>query len=308
MGAQFPAGGGARAHRYRSLRREQQARATRARIVAAAARRFLARGYAGTTMRAVAADAGVALPTVELVFGTKARLLKAVIDVAIAGDDEPVPMLDRQWAARARSAAGAAGFAAACAGQLAESAQRAAGLTLVALEAARVDTGIATVAAQLMAQRQVMAAWMVDGLLRRAPRRAGIDYATAVDTVWALMDPALFCRLPGDRGWGPARFQDRFVDALLRLLLPVPVQLPATGQQPATANQHPEGHMTSIQPELWVDRAAQAVAFYQAAFGATVLYQLGDGEDIVAQLAIGDAAFWVATAGSAGPRRNPNAI
>ena len=65
--------------------------------------------------------------------------------------------------------------------------------------------------------------------------------------------------------------------------------------------------MTSIQPELWVDRAAQAVAFYQAAFGATVLHQVGDGEDIVAQLAIGDAAFWVATAGSAGPRRHPTA-
>ena len=66
--------------------------------------------------------------------------------------------------------------------------------------------------------------------------------------------------------------------------------------------------MTSIQPELWVDRAAQAVAFYQAAFGATVLHQVGDGEDIVAQLAIGDAAFWVAAAGSAGPRRNPKAV
>lgn len=48
-------------------------------------------------MRAVAADAGVALPTVELVFGTKAKLLKAVVDVAIAGDDEPVPMLDREY-------------------------------------------------------------------------------------------------------------------------------------------------------------------------------------------------------------------
>ncbi len=66
--------------------------------------------------------------------------------------------------------------------------------------------------------------------------------------------------------------------------------------------------MTSIQPELWVDRAAQAVAFYQAAFGATVRHQVGDGEDIVAQLAIGDAAFWVATAGSAGQRLHPNAI
>ena len=66
--------------------------------------------------------------------------------------------------------------------------------------------------------------------------------------------------------------------------------------------------MTSIQPELWVDRAAQAVAFYQAAFGATVLHRVGRGEDIVAQLAIGDAAFWVAAAGSAGPRRNPKAV
>ena len=62
--------------------------------------------------------------------------------------------------------------------------------------------------------------------------------------------------------------------------------------------------MTSIQPELWVDRGAQAIAFYQAAFGAAVLHRAGSGEDIVAQLAIGDAAFWVATAGSTGQRLN----
>jgi PhnB protein len=66
--------------------------------------------------------------------------------------------------------------------------------------------------------------------------------------------------------------------------------------------------VTSIQPELWVDRGAQAVAFYQAAFGATVLHRVGEGEDIVAQLAIGGAAFWVSTAGSSGQRINPKAI
>ena len=65
--------------------------------------------------------------------------------------------------------------------------------------------------------------------------------------------------------------------------------------------------MTSIQPELWVDRAAEAVAFYQAAVGAIVLHRVGEGEDIVAQLAIGDAAFWVARAGPAGPRVHPKA-
>ena len=66
--------------------------------------------------------------------------------------------------------------------------------------------------------------------------------------------------------------------------------------------------MTSIQPELWVDRGAQAVAFYQAAFGATVLHQAGEGEDIVAQLAVGGAVFWVSTAGSSGRRLHPKAI
>jgi len=45
--------------------------------------------------------------------------------------------------------------------------------------------------------------------------------------------------------------------------------------------------MTSIQPELWVDGASTAVAFYQAAFGANVLHRVGDGDDIVAQLAGG---------------------
>jgi AcrR family transcriptional regulator len=221
MGALDPAVDGRPSRRYRSPRREQQARRTRARITAAAAGRFLACGYAATTMRTVAADAGVALPTVELAFGTKARLLKAVIDAAIAGDDEPVPMLAREWAGRAESMTGAAEFAAVFAEVLTQSAQRAAGLTLAALEAARIDEDIAAVAAQLMTQRQVMATWLVDGLLRRSPLRDGTDRAAAIDTVWALMDPALFCRLTGNRRWSAARFRNWFTDCTLRLLLPL---------------------------------------------------------------------------------------
>src|SRR5215470_15741201 len=229
MGAPDLAAGRRPTRRYRSPSREQQARRTRASIIAAAGRQFLACGYAATTMRAVAAAAGVALPTVELAFGTKARLLKAVIDAAIAGDDQPVPMLAREWAARAEATARPAEFAAAVARQLTESAQRAAGLTLVALEAARADQDIAAVAAQLMTQRQVMAAWLVDGLLRRSPLREGVDRAAATDTVWALMDPALFCRLTGDRHWSPDRFRRWFTDATVRLLLPV------SGQQATPA-------------------------------------------------------------------------
>ena len=66
--------------------------------------------------------------------------------------------------------------------------------------------------------------------------------------------------------------------------------------------------MTSIEPQLWTDHAAAAVAFYEAAFGAVVLHRVGDGDDIVAQLAVGDARFWVTAAdpehGRLDPRRS----
>ena len=205
---------------YRSARREEQARQTRARILAAATGQFLAAGYAGTTMRAVATAAGVSVPTVEQAVGTKARLLKAVIDAATAGDDEPVTMLDRGWAARAEASRTAVEFVAGFAAALTASAERAAGLILAALDAAHHDADIGAVAAQMAAQREVMAAWLVDGLRRRAALRPGLGRGEAVDTVWLLMDPAVFTRLTRDRGWPSARFQAWFADAVLRLLGP----------------------------------------------------------------------------------------
>src|SRR5262245_57056551 len=66
--------------------------------------------------------------------------------------------------------------------------------------------------------------------------------------------------------------------------------------------------MTSIQPELWAENAREAIAFYGAAFGATVLHLVGEGDDIVAQLGVGDAAFWIAPASSTLKRLSPRAI
>src|SRR4029450_2974668 len=66
--------------------------------------------------------------------------------------------------------------------------------------------------------------------------------------------------------------------------------------------------MTSIQPELGVEKAGEAVGFYMAAFGATVLHLVGEGDDIVAQLGVGDAAFWIAPAASTMKGLDPRAI
>jgi len=132
-------------------------------------------GYAGTTISAIAATAGVSVPTVELAFGTKAALLKAAIDVAIAGDDDPVPVLERPWATQVQQATTAEEFLAKVADVLVEAAGRADALVLVAFEAARSDERLTPLAAQLKAQRSVTAAWIVDGLTARAPLRANID-------------------------------------------------------------------------------------------------------------------------------------
>lgn len=171
-------------------------------------------------MRAVATAAGVSVPTVEQAFGTKARLLKAAIDVATAGDDEPVALLDRDWAARAEATRAAPEFVAEFAAALTASAERAAGLILAALDAAHHDGDIGAVAAQMAAQREVMAAWLVDGLRRRVALRPGLGPGEAADTVWLLMDPAVFTRLTRERGWPSARFRAWFADAVLRLLGP----------------------------------------------------------------------------------------
>jgi PhnB protein len=79
-------------------------------------------------------------------------------------------------------------------------------------------------------------------------------------------------------------------------------------QNPTSARDSVPDAMTSIQPELWVETPREAVAFYEAAFGATVLHRVGEGEDIVAQLAVGDAAFWIAGASTTMKRFSPRAI
>ena len=82
---------------YHSPQRDESARATRARIVTAAHSLFLEHGFASTSVADIAAASGVARPTVLTVFGTKARLLRTVVDVAMAGNDEPVPVPLQPW-------------------------------------------------------------------------------------------------------------------------------------------------------------------------------------------------------------------
>jgi AcrR family transcriptional regulator len=204
--------------RYRSSLREAQARRTRQRVLDAATAVFLDRGYGAATIRAIAAQAKVSVPTVEALFGTKARLLKAAIDVAIAGDDEPVAVLDRSWAADARKAGTGEEFLSVVAGVVAAAQARSAGLVLAVFEGSARDRELEQVAEQMVAQRAVTAAWIVEGVNRVAPLREGCSSEEAIDTVWLLMDPAVFDRLTRRRNWTPEQYEHWFSRSVARLL------------------------------------------------------------------------------------------
>ncbi|MGD9985875.1 TetR/AcrR family transcriptional regulator [Pseudonocardia sp.] len=79
---------------YTSALRDEQARRTRATVLDAATRCFERDGYAATTMKAIAAEAGVSAQTV-FTQGTKPALLLAAVDRGFTGDDEDVPLLAR---------------------------------------------------------------------------------------------------------------------------------------------------------------------------------------------------------------------
>jgi AcrR family transcriptional regulator len=205
---------------YVSAARTQKARETRKRVIDAATQLFVEQGYASTTMRMIAGEARVSVPTVELLFGTKAQLLHVVLDVAVAGDDEPVPMLDRTWAADAQSAQDVAAFLSAVAEVLREAQVRSAGVMLAAYEAAASDADIYVVITDRERQRARTASWIVDGVLGRASLRPGLDRTTAVDTIWMLMDPVVFSRLTRHRGWSAERYATWFADSVTQLLQP----------------------------------------------------------------------------------------
>jgi len=203
---------------YRSDRRAAQATQTRRRVLAAATGLFERQGYAATTVRAVAADAGVSVQTVEAQFGSKPRLLKACIDVAIAGDDDAVPVLDREWTAAAERATDPADVLAITAGVLGPAQERSAGLVLAVFEGAASDEGLAALADEMVRQRRGTATWLVRRLQHVAPLRS--SERESVDTLWTLMDPALHVRLVRQLGWSRARYERWFATSAEHLLVP----------------------------------------------------------------------------------------
>jgi AcrR family transcriptional regulator len=212
-----PDGAGAR-RPYDASRRRNQARENRARIVEAARRRFLGDGYAATTLAAIAADADVSVETVYKAFRNKAGVLKAVFDVAVAGDDEPVPLGERGFVADIEAEPVPAAKLAVYARHLAETMPRTAPIQLLVRATAPLDPDIDAVWRQMQHERLAGMTAFAAHLAESASLRNDVDADTARDVLWTYISVELYELLVIERTWTVDRYRD-FVAAALTAAL-----------------------------------------------------------------------------------------
>ncbi|WP_421121414.1 TetR family transcriptional regulator [Aquihabitans daechungensis] len=192
---------------YDSTRRQEQARRTRARIIEAATDRFVELGYGAASIAAVAEAAEVSPQTIYATFGTKAALLSAAVDVALAGDDEPVAVFDREGSQATLAAPTAAEAAAAFARATTAVLARAGRILAAADAAAQSDPELATMwvmghTARHADMARTAAAFEAAGFLR-----PGLDAEAAADLLWAIASPDAFRSFTLIRGWSAERYE-----------------------------------------------------------------------------------------------------
>lgn len=204
---------------YRSPLREAQARTTRRTVIDAASRLFGERGYAATSIDEVAEAAGVSRATVFSAVGNKPVLLKAALDIAIVGDDDPVALPDRPRSRAIRAEPDPRKYLSLYADLLTDMGARVAPISEAARSAAGADPDARQLWKEHEAQRLVGARHVVADLLRKGSLRNGLTKGEAADLVWVLNDPGMYHHLVLSRGWTPALFSKWLATTLQDQLL-----------------------------------------------------------------------------------------
>ncbi len=205
---------------YDSSRRREQARLNRLSVLVAARAAFLDAGYAATTISGVAKAAGVSVETVYKAFSNKPGLVKAVFDVDIAGDDEPIPLMQREFVRRNIAEPDPRRKLLDYGVHLTEVAPRTGPLLLVVRAAAATDTGAAEVWAQLQTERLMGMTAFAGHLHEGGHLRADVTAEEARDVLWTHNSVELWDLLVNQRGWTDERFGGWVAHQLIAALLP----------------------------------------------------------------------------------------
>lgn len=199
-------------------KREQRARQTRQRIIDAGLELFVERGYIATTVHDIAQLAGVAPATIYQAFGTKLAILDAGLDVTIAGDDEPLSVVERDWVTEAGREQDPARQLRLVVQGACSIAARTAALKEVIRDAAATEPGARELVRQDHQRRYRTQEHLVELLLEHRELRPGTDRRRAVDTFFALVNSATYDLLVNQRNWPLDDWQDWIVDVIDREL------------------------------------------------------------------------------------------
>ena len=205
---------------YRSSLRDEHARTTRRRIVDAGRELFVERGYAATTIDAIAEQADVGRKTVFTSVGSKSAVLKLAFDWALAGDDEPVAIADRPEVQRMMHGKDPATLLAEWIAMNVGIAGRLTALYHAVVVAADSDPDAATLLETVEQQRNQGSTAVVTRLHELGGLRPSLDVAQAAAIADLLIDPLPYRRLVERHGWTPDEYRTYVQEAAAAALLP----------------------------------------------------------------------------------------
>ncbi len=205
--------------RYDSTTRRAAAEQTRLSIIESARRLFLEKGYAATTMPAIARAAEVALDTVYATVGTKAELFRLLVEASLSGRGTAIPADERDYVRAIREEPDAGRKLEIYAHALAEIQPRLAPLFQVLQTAAPLDTDLSALWQEISSRRGANMRLLAKNLTATGRVRAELTESVIADVLWTMNSPEFYLLLVGQRGWSPQEFGAWLADAWIRLLL-----------------------------------------------------------------------------------------
>ena len=190
-----------------SVASQARTRRTRAAVVDAARALFAERGFAATTIEAISDLSDTPQATVYRLFASKLGILKAVLDVSIAGDDEPASMLERPQVRALLADPDPRHQLAELAALLHDVMARTAPMHRLLVDAARSDPEAASLLAAIARQRGEGQNRVARSLARAGALRPGLRERDAADIIHALASPEVYGLLVLDRGWSGPRYE-----------------------------------------------------------------------------------------------------
>ena len=206
---------------YDSTRRQAQADETRRRILEAARKQFMERGYAGATAEAIAAEAGVAAQTIYAIFKNKKKLLISLMNVSpTTGNEDHTPMAERPAVQAVSQEPDQRRQLKMFAQVVAANLDQVAVISEIMTDAAKTELDFDRILQKLHKQRLEHMSLAVQQIAANGPFRARINADYALNTIWTLTSPEVFLLLTRDRGWSNEDYAQWLADMLTRALLP----------------------------------------------------------------------------------------